>query len=642
MAKFITHAPCPTCGSSDALSLYDDNSSYCFSCKTLTGSDGKVHEGFSVPPLTPIAVPRRGITLETVAKYDCGRAGDCFYFPYYDKGKKVGAKVRPIVKDNMHVIGTNANLLFGTRTAYVGKGSRSHLIITEGEFDALAANQMLDISAVSIPNGCDSAVKSVKANLKWIEQFSRVYICFDDDEPGQNAQSEVLTLLRPGVGYSVRMTHHKDACDYLASGDEDLFIEAIQSATTELPRGIKPLAASIDDTMAWFEGDAAVGTSTGFPGLDRLTGGLRGGEVTSFVSGLGLGKSTMVRQLLFNYSQLHNLPVFYLPLEETENVTNIQLAELKLGRSILKDRNITAELLRSTITEVRQLIHVFDNSYGFTRQILKDTLEYAVRQYDCKLLVVDNISVFATQAEDERRAIDGIMQELKSLAVRYNVHIIVVAHINRSSEDADDNQPTLARIRGSQGIGMFSDCVLAVSRERESRVSEVRTLKQSRLWGEQGSFKVEWNPATRRVEEYGTTTTEVTPSVQKRLRTEDKSDKPQPSVRTGQVQISSSPPIHSRLEAAKRDVRGDQGAIPSGRPSEDGAYAETAPRGDSSPTLPECQENTELSKQDDLRRLGFKAPVRVGRRNSDTSGMVRGEAQQTEAVVRVSSVEEWL
>ena len=28
------HLPCPNCGSSNALALYDDGHTYCFSCKT--------------------------------------------------------------------------------------------------------------------------------------------------------------------------------------------------------------------------------------------------------------------------------------------------------------------------------------------------------------------------------------------------------------------------------------------------------------------------------------------------------------------------------------------------------------------------------------------------------------------------------
>jgi hypothetical protein len=34
MARFVNHTSCPKCGSSDARALYDDGSSFCFSCRT--------------------------------------------------------------------------------------------------------------------------------------------------------------------------------------------------------------------------------------------------------------------------------------------------------------------------------------------------------------------------------------------------------------------------------------------------------------------------------------------------------------------------------------------------------------------------------------------------------------------------------
>ena len=43
-----THQPCEACGSSDALSVYDDHT-YCFSCQALVWKDGK-------EPMTPPAV----------------------------------------------------------------------------------------------------------------------------------------------------------------------------------------------------------------------------------------------------------------------------------------------------------------------------------------------------------------------------------------------------------------------------------------------------------------------------------------------------------------------------------------------------------------------------------------------------------
>ena len=43
-SEFLRHEPCPSCGSSDANSLYSDGHSYCFSCHTYTpGEDAVEH-----------------------------------------------------------------------------------------------------------------------------------------------------------------------------------------------------------------------------------------------------------------------------------------------------------------------------------------------------------------------------------------------------------------------------------------------------------------------------------------------------------------------------------------------------------------------------------------------------------------------
>jgi len=40
-SEFIKHQPCPDCGSSDALAVYTDGHTFCFSCQTRTAGDGQ-------------------------------------------------------------------------------------------------------------------------------------------------------------------------------------------------------------------------------------------------------------------------------------------------------------------------------------------------------------------------------------------------------------------------------------------------------------------------------------------------------------------------------------------------------------------------------------------------------------------------
>ena len=42
-SEFIRHDPCPDCGSSDALAVYTDGHTFCFSCHTRKAGNGQLH-----------------------------------------------------------------------------------------------------------------------------------------------------------------------------------------------------------------------------------------------------------------------------------------------------------------------------------------------------------------------------------------------------------------------------------------------------------------------------------------------------------------------------------------------------------------------------------------------------------------------
>lgn len=56
------------------------------------------------------------------------------------------------------------------------------VIITEGEYDAMAAYQALGIPSVSLPNGATNLPTQV---LPYFEKFERIYLWMDADQAGQ-------------------------------------------------------------------------------------------------------------------------------------------------------------------------------------------------------------------------------------------------------------------------------------------------------------------------------------------------------------------------------------------------------------------------------------------------------------------------
>ena len=213
--------PCPDCGSSDALAVYD-NGTHCFSCNKdrfeEKGLDKKP-DGFKlkqvdrgvlqeISKLNSGALPERLINAETAAKYgvkveynESTGVPEKYYFPYYKDGVITGYKVRGAQKKEFYALGSlSGAALFGQNL--VSDGGRL-IIVTEGEMDALAASQMLkdcgkNYKIVSIPNGAQSASRALKDNLEFLEKFDTVMLNFDSDEHGLDAVQKAQGLFSPG------------------------------------------------------------------------------------------------------------------------------------------------------------------------------------------------------------------------------------------------------------------------------------------------------------------------------------------------------------------------------------------------------------------------------------------------------------
>ncbi len=99
VSEFIRHESCPDCGSSDALSIYTDGHTYCFSCHMYTPSNDECG-----PPTTKgkvtlqgeaRALPKRGLSEKTCQKYKIYRDGEFLRHYYYSAtGALLGCKVK--------------------------------------------------------------------------------------------------------------------------------------------------------------------------------------------------------------------------------------------------------------------------------------------------------------------------------------------------------------------------------------------------------------------------------------------------------------------------------------------------------------------------------------------------------------------
>ena len=92
--------------------------------------------------------------------------------------------------------------LFGYHTV---PEDATEIVVTEGEYDAMAVWQATGRPAVSLPNGCRSLPVEV---LPLLERFEKIYLWMDNDAPGQEGAEQFARKLGLERTFLVRPTLH--------------------------------------------------------------------------------------------------------------------------------------------------------------------------------------------------------------------------------------------------------------------------------------------------------------------------------------------------------------------------------------------------------------------------------------------------
>ncbi len=525
MSEFVRHESCPDCGSSDARGIYEDGSSYCFSCAKYRSpskneADGESSEApvrkssgslssYDKLELSPLT--SRGITQETCDKFGVrvGKVNGKMVqaFPFYKDNKLVAFKTKDKDK-NFTIQGDGKNLPFFGQHLWKLKGKK--LVITEGEIDALTMSQLQGNQwpVVSIPAGAQSAVKTFRQNFEWLDGWDEVVIMFDMDEPGREAAKRCAEILRPGQA-KIAALPLKDANEMLLAGRSKELMQAMWDAKEYRPDGI------ISGKDLWskvIEEDAIATVMYPFEELNKKTKGLRKGELITVTSGSGMGKSAFVREIAMHLID-EKQTVGLLMLEENPRRTMLGLMGIYLNKPIHIEREgVTIQDMRKAYDYITKddRLWIYDHFGSTDVENLLNKIRYMARGMGCQWIILDHLSIIVSGIAngDERRLIDNAMTQLRTLVEETGIGLILVSHLKRASGDQSHEegaQTSLSQLRGSHAIAQLSDMVIGLERnqqsETHSNVTTIRVLKNrfSGWTGEAG--KIVYDPVTGRLSE---------------------------------------------------------------------------------------------------------------------------------------------
>ena len=236
--------------------------------------------------------------------------------------------------------------------------------------------------------------------------------------------------------------------------------------------------------------------------MNEKTYGMRTGELVCFTSGAGMGKSSIIRELMHHILMNTKDNIGILAMEENIKNTAFNIMSVEANaRLYIKeirdkfDREQLKQWEDKTINTGR--FFAFDHFGSISNDEILDRVRYMAKALDCKWVFLDHLSILVSGQEDngdERKSIDILMTKLRSLVEETGIGLLLVSHLRRPAGDRgheDGREVSLSHLRGSASIAHLSDSVIALERnqqaedDHQANTTTLRILK-NRYTGDTG------------------------------------------------------------------------------------------------------------------------------------------------------------
>ena len=238
---------------------------------------------------------------------------------------------------------------------------------------------------------------------------------------------------------------------------------------------VETISSGVDEVIADLyksKKDGCVGLDMGFNNLNYYLGGLQKGKIYILGARPSMGKSAFAINIAEHVALTHNVLFISLEMSRKEYAQR-----LMFGRAGVDVNTInTGRISDAEIEKVKSQKEYLDSLKLFieTRTPCRvSDIELAMiniisTRGSCDLVIVDYLQLLTPNSKSGKNReveVAEMSRELKSLAVKYNVPIIVLSQLSRALEAREDKRPMLSDLRESGAIEQDADVVMFVYRD---------------------------------------------------------------------------------------------------------------------------------------------------------------------------------
>jgi replicative DNA helicase len=227
------------------------------------------------------------------------------------------------------------------------------------------------------------------------------------------------------------------------------------------------MAGALKDALAGL-GEERRGWRTGMPSLDRVIGGLHGGELIVVAGRPGHGKTSFALNLAQHAAVVDKAKVLAFSYEMTRRELAMRMlcSLADVGSKDLERKRLDADawrrLERAAVALEKASIEIDDTASLSAAEICA-----RIRSAKPDLVLVDYLQLLPVRGRSENRHLEiaAMTRALKLTALQAQVPIVLLSQLNRETTKRKDRRPHLAELRESGAIESDADVVVMLHRE---------------------------------------------------------------------------------------------------------------------------------------------------------------------------------
>ena len=214
----------------------------------------------------------------------------------------------------------------------------------------------------------------------------------------------------------------------------------------------------------------AMGTPTGFSGVDKLLVGMGNSDLVLVGARPGMGKTSFALNIATNVAHKtgKQVCIFSLEMSKEQLVSRMLSSEALIDSNLMRTGMLKGDdwtRLADAATYLRGCDIYIDDTTGITVTGMKGKLR---RMKNLGLVIIDYLQLMQSEKRYDGNRVNEVAEisrNLKIMAKELKVPVICCAQLSRGPESRTDKRPMLSDLRDSGAIEQDADIVLFLYRD---------------------------------------------------------------------------------------------------------------------------------------------------------------------------------